>query len=80
MPPRRRAVDESVVRDKLNWESSKIALTLTGGSRWQRMVWLPERVLAMPRRLLGIAPFGPEQLEPEGGVTVRPDTPLNLFR
>ncbi len=69
--------DEAVVLEKLNWESYKIAQTLTGGSFWQRAVWFPEKAigLVVPRRR-----FGPADLEPAGGFTGRPSAVLNPFQ
>ena len=71
--------DEAVVRDKLDWESRKIALTLTGGSALQRAVRTPERVLSVPAQV-GWRRFGREELEPAGGVTPPSGVPVNPFR
>lgn len=61
---------EGVVRDKLNWESYKVARALTGTSLQARALWLPENVLGLPRRLLGWPKrYGDIELESEGGVS-----------
>lgn len=59
---------EQVVREKLNWESYKVAQILTGRSLLQRSVWLPERILALPGRLFGGERFKEIVLENEGCV------------
>jgi len=59
---------ESIVREKLNWESYKIAQILVGRSPWQRGLWFPERLLEIPGRLLGLKRFDRIVLEGEGGV------------
>lgn len=59
---------EQIVREKLNWESYKVAQILTGRSLLRRSVWLPERILALPGRLFGGERFSEIVLEKEGGV------------
>jgi hypothetical protein len=59
---------EDIVRAKLNWESYKVAQILTGRSPWQWGLWIPERLLGIPGRLLGKRGFDGIVLEKEGGV------------
>lgn len=63
--------EEHIVREKINWESYKVAQVLAGPSPWQRILWLPERLLGLPGSLLGKWRFGPIELEKEGGVEAK---------
>lgn len=56
--------EECIVREKINWESYKVAQILAGQSPWQRVLWLPERLLGKRR-------FGAIELEREGGVEAK---------
>jgi Family of unknown function (DUF5995) len=68
-----------VVRDKLNWESYKLAQRLTGRRFFQRAVWYPEKVLGLLSRLARLGRrrrFGRPDLEdpaapPEDGAAGR---------
>lgn len=65
-----------LVRDKLNWESYKVALFLR--DRWE--LRLPERVLALPAALINNRkPWTEIELEDVGGVEVPRRTPINLL-
>ena len=64
---------EAIVRDKLNWESHKVAEFL----RTKRELWIPERVLGLPGALLGTRRWDRITLEPVGGVDVPDGTVVN---
>ena len=64
---------EAIVRDKLNWESHKVAEFL----RTKRELWIPERVLGLPGALLGTRRWDRITLEPVGGVEVPEGTAVN---
>jgi hypothetical protein len=66
---------DDVVRDKLNWESYKIALFLDRSE-----LWLPERVLGLPWSVLRTKSWDRIRLEDVGGVQVPSGTPINLLR
>ena len=55
------------MRDKLNWESHKVA----GFLRTKRELWIPERVLGLPCELLGTRRWDRIALETVGGLDVR---------
>lgn len=57
---------EGIVREKLNWESHKVAEYL----RTKKELWIPERVLGLPYVLGGTRGWSRITLEPEGGVHV----------
>lgn len=62
---------EQTVREKLNWESYRLAAVLTGRAPCERAIWLPEQLLGLPRRLLGWeVDYARIRLETEGGVGV----------
>lgn len=62
---------EQTVREKLNWESYRLARVLTGSALWERAIWLPEHLLGLPRRILGWeVDYAGIRLEAEGGVAV----------
>lgn len=67
---------DDVVRDKLNWESYKIALYLCD-KRW---LWVPERVLGLPWSVLGTKSWDRIALEDFGGVEGPSGTPINVLR
>ena len=52
------------MRDKLNWESHKVAEFL----RTKRELWIPERVFGLPGALLGTRRWDRITLETVGGV------------
>jgi len=64
---------EGIVRDKLNWESHKVAEFL----RTKRELWIPERVFGLPGALLGTRRWDRITLEPVGGVDVPDGTVVN---
>jgi hypothetical protein len=64
---------EGIVRDKLNWESHKVAEVLR--TKWE--LWLPERVLGLPWAVLGTRRWDRITLEPVGGVEVPSGTVVN---
>lgn len=64
---------EAIVRDKLNWESHKVAQLL----RTKRELWIPERVLGLPYAVFGTRRWDRITLESPGGVTVPPGTTVN---
>ena len=72
------AVDgrDNLVRDKLNWESYKVALFLR--DRWE--LRLPERLAGLPFALFGTKPWTGIRLEDVGGVPVPSGTAINLLR
>lgn len=64
---------EGIVRDKLNWESHKVAEFL----RTKRELWIPERVLGLPYVVVGTRGWKRITLEPVGGVEVPEGTAVN---
>ena len=64
---------EGIVRDKLNWESHKVAELL----RTKRELWIPERVLGLPYAIFGTRGWSRITLEPVGGVTVPEGATVN---
>jgi len=64
---------EGIVRDKLNWESHKVAEFL----RTKRELWIPERVLGLPYAIFGNRGWSRITLEPVGGVKVPEGTTVN---
>ena len=64
---------EAIVRDKLNWESHKVAEFL----RTKRELWIPERVLGLPYAIFGTRGWNRITLEPVGGVKVPEGTVVN---
>ena len=67
--------DEDVVREKLNWESYKIALLIND----EKLLWEAERLVDLPWA------WRPQrwneiELEREGGIDVPHGRPLRLFR
>ena len=67
------AGNEAVVRDKLNWESHKVAQFLE--KRWE--LWVPERVFGLPWAVLGSRRWDRITLEPVGGVKVPAGNAVN---
>jgi len=67
---------DDVVRDKLNWESYKVALFLC--DKW--WLWVPERVLGLPWSVLGTRNWERITLEDFGGVDGPSGTPINVLR
>ena len=68
-------LDEQVVREKLNWESHKVAGQL---GRW-RVLWFLERALGLPFKLLRLRRWDRIALETVGGLAVD-DSPVNPLR
>jgi hypothetical protein len=67
---------DDVVRDKLNWESYKVALYLS--DKW--WLWVPERVLGLPWSVLGTKSWDRISLEDFGGVDGPSGRPINVLR
>ena len=66
---------DDLVRDKLNWESHKVAVFLRDAG-----AAAPERVAGLPFSLLVRKPWNRIRLEDVGGVRVPSGTPINLLR
>jgi hypothetical protein len=65
--------NDGIVRDKLNWESHKVAQFLE--KKWE--LWVPERVFGLPWAVLGTRRWDRITLEPVGGVKVPEGTAVN---
>jgi hypothetical protein len=65
-------VEEEIVREKLDWESYKVAQILAGKELWQQILWLPGSLLRKRK-------FDAIKLEEKGGFRAKEKVLTNPF-